>query len=220
MPIAIAVRKDYSDSVFRDTVMRALASPTLTRAYIASGFFDDFSESLDLFAPDFSFNEGMQGKSLFLYGGYDRVKASAKLKALHDALTAKKLRVGTYLPERPASSKDTELVWHAKLAVFEDESGPVLSIVGSSNFTNPSMFGPSEAHFNASIPRVHAEADTYFWKKGCLDADEVMREAVSYWGRKSDTCIAFENSKFDDEVGRLIEHTYQSILKTGWEKHT
>lgn len=217
MPITVSIRKDFSSAVFRNAVVKALSSPGITEAYIASGFFEEFTDSLEKRAPDYAFGEAMEGKKIFLFGGYQKDVAKAKLFDLRNALRAKNLQVETYLPKAPADDSMPELIWHAKLAVFVDVNGPVLAIAGSSNFTGSSMFGPSDVNYLERIQRVNVEADTYFWKKGCQDADEVMYCALNDFSSGKEK-IAFDKDEYDDEISKLIEYTYLSILNSGWDK--
>ena len=218
MPIVISLRKEFSSSVFRDAIIRALSAPGITRAYIASGFFEDFTRELQKYAGDFQFGPAMEGKQIYLFGGYDREKAEVDLLALRSALQAINLQVETRLPKQPSGDNEPELIWHAKIAVFLDKDGPVLAIVGSSNFTARSMYGPSEEYFVRSIQKVNVEADTYFWKKGCADASDVMDRALHAWGNPKRKRIAFDDSKFDEEVSILIEQACESILNFEWHE--
>jgi hypothetical protein len=173
---------------------------------------------LESFSPDFSITEEMEGKQIFLFGGYERDRAAGDLKLLSLKLQAKKLKVYTYLPKVTSTNDGVELRWHAKLAVFLSEGEPVLAVTGSSNFTGPSMYGPSEEHFYAGKTKIQVEADTYFWKKGNLDAGQTMHDALHYWGNRTSKNIAFDDARYDDEIGKLIEHIYQSILLAEWDR--
>ncbi|KUZ89354.1 hypothetical protein WI40_28175 [Burkholderia ubonensis] len=97
-------------------------------AHIASGFFTDFTTRLDGTAPDFAIDEEMEGKRVFLYGGYD--EDSTKLSELRDAFIRR--GVDAHAHRLPTSkSGEVPLRWHAKIAVFLSDSKPVLAIVGS-----------------------------------------------------------------------------------------
>lgn len=219
MPIVVSVRQDFSSPVFRDAVIRALSQPEITTAYIASGYFSDITKILDSHSPDFGISGEMEGKEVFLFGGHDLKKTAKKLKALHNELTSRGVKAHTFLTRLSEHPKDTQLRWHAKLAVFLSGTEPVLAIAGSSNFTSPTMYGPSEKRFLKAIPYVQVEADTYFWKKGNLGAAHAMHEALHYWEKKR-IDIPFDDAAFDNEIAKLIEHTFQSITSSPWDRLT
>ncbi|WP_157376028.1 hypothetical protein [Burkholderia ubonensis] len=136
IPIAIALRDQFSSRFYRDSFVRMLRAWDVDCAHIASGFFTDFTTRLDGTAPDFAIDEEMEGKRVFLYGGYD--EDSTKLSELRDAFIRR--GVDAHVHRLPTSkSGEVPLRWHAKIAVFLSDSKPVLAIVGSSNFSGPTM---------------------------------------------------------------------------------
>ncbi|WP_197342580.1 phospholipase D family protein [Ralstonia solanacearum] len=214
IPIAIALRKHFAESYYRDTFVRALNSPEIDSAFIASGFFSDFTGRLDGSAPDFGIGEQMEGKEVFLFGGYEEEASS--MRALKDALTRRGLKAyaSQLAPPGPGAPK---LRWHAKVAVFLSGTRPVLAIVGSSNLTNPSMYGSSELRFTASPEPIHVEADSFYWLRGHMDADQAMHDVFHYWGGgRLAPKITFGHEKFDTEIEKLIESVYSDLLTYPW----
>ncbi|OYY32330.1 MULTISPECIES: phospholipase D family protein [unclassified Polaromonas] len=213
MPIAITLRKHFSDSYYRDALVRALNSSDIDSAYIASGFFSDFTVELDDSAPDFGIGEQMKGKKVFLYGSYGE---DASLRELRAALTRRGLKAYAYRLASPEPG-DLELRWHAKVAVFLSGTCPVLAIVGSSNLTNPSMYGNSERRFTASPKRIQVEADTFYWLHSHMDAAQAMHDVFHYWGGGLlAPQIAFDHEKFDTEIEKLIESLHNNLLMYSW----
>ena len=216
IPIAIALRKEFSDSCYRDTLVRALNSPDIDSAYIASGFFSDFTRRLECSAPDFGICELMKGKEVFLFGGYDEEDTS--LYALRDALARRGLKsyANRLSPPEPGSP---ELRWHAKVAFFLSGTRPVLAVVGSSNLTGPSMYGNSEMRITASPGCINVEADSFYWLYGHMDAAQAMHDVFHYWGGgQLAPHIAFNHEKFDPEIEELIESLYCNLLSYSWRK--
>ncbi|WP_157379695.1 phospholipase D family protein [Burkholderia ubonensis] len=147
IPIAIALRDPFSSRFYRDSFVRMLRAWDVDCAHIASGFFTDFTTRLDGTAPDFAIDEEMEGKRVFLYGGYD--EDATKLSELRDAFIRR--GVDAHVHRLPTSkSGEVPLRWHAKIAVFLSDSKPVLAIVGSSNFSGPTMYGSSEHKYIAA----------------------------------------------------------------------
>ncbi len=215
IPIAITLRKHFSDSYYRDTLVRALNSPNIDSAYIASGFFSDFTGRLDGSAPDFAIGEQMDGKKVFLFGSYNK-EEEASLMALRDAFAQRGLEA--YARRlAPPESGGLKLRWHAKVAVFLSSTRPVLAVVGSSNLTNPSMYGNSERRFTASPGPIHVEADSFYWLRSHTDAAQTMHDVFHYWGGgRLASQITFDHEKFDTEIEKLIESLYSDLLAYSW----
>lgn len=214
IPIAIALRKDFAASSYRDAFVRALNSPDIECAYIASGFFSDFTEDLDKTAPDFGIGEDMAGKEVFLFGGYQ--DNPSRLRVLRAALNRRGLKAyaNRLLPVERGGPKQ---VWHAKVAVFLSDSRPVLAIVGSSNLTGRSMYGCSEWKFTAAPRPIQVEADTFFWLSSHMDASQTMHDVFHYWGGgRIAPHIAFNDEKYDSEVEKLIQSVFDSLMKFDW----
>lgn len=195
--------------------MRVLKAWDVDCAYIASGFFTDFTTRLADTAPDFGIDEEMEGKRMFLLGGYD--EDSKKLCKLKDALIRRGVEAHAYRlsPERGESP----LRWHAKVAVFLSGSRPVLAIVGSSNFSGPTMYGSSEHKFIASPDLVQVEADSFYWLRSHMETAQAVHDAFHYWGDgRLAPHIAFDHEKFDEEIEKLIESTYSRLLSFRWSE--
>ncbi|MCE4556402.1 phospholipase D family protein [Pelomonas cellulosilytica] len=216
MPIAIAVRTQFSDSHFRDVLIRALRSWDIDSIHIASGFFNDFTAELADWAPDFQIDEEMGGKEVFLYGGYHE-KADS-MCALRDALVKCGINTSANRLRAPRTGEQA-LRWHAKVSVFVSGERPVLAIVGSSNLTSPTMYGNSEHKFVASPERVNVEADSFYWLRTHADADQAVHDAFHYWGGgRLAPHIAFYDEKFDDEVERLMRPLLKTVLSYPWQR--
>lgn len=150
------IRNEFSGSYYRDSFVRMLKAWDVDCAYIASGFFTDFTARLADTAPDFEIDEEMEAKRVFLLGGYD--EDFTKLCKLRDALIRRGIEAYAHRLSTPENG-EVPLRWHAKVAVFLSSSKPVLAIVGSSNFSGPTMYGGSEHKFIASPDLVQVEAD-------------------------------------------------------------
>ncbi|MBB2984635.1 hypothetical protein FHX58_007528 [Paraburkholderia tropica] len=184
-------------------------------AYIASGFFTDFTTRLADTAPDFKIDEEMAGKRVYLMGGYD--EDSTKLRELRDALIRRGVEAHA---ERLLTQEQgaVPLRWHAKVAVFLSDLRPVLAIVGSSNFSGPTMYGNSEHRFTASPDIVQVEADSFYWVRSHMDTDQAVHDAFHYWGSgKLAPHIAFDGEEFDEEIGKLIESTFTRLRSFRWQ---
>lgn len=217
IPIAIAIRNHFSGSYYRDLFVRMLKAWDIDRAYIASGFFTDFTARLEDTASDFAINEEMEGKQVFLLGGYD--EGSTKLCELRDALIRRGVKA--HACKLPAPQRgEVPLRWHAKVAVFLSDSKPVLAIVGSSNFSGPTMYGDSEHNFIASPDRVQVEADSFYWLRSHMNTAQAVHDAFHYWGNgRLAPHIAFDHERFDEEIEKLIESTYSNLLSFSWRDH-
>lgn len=216
IPIAIALRDQFSASYYRDSFVRMLRATDVDCAYIASGFFSDFPARLAHTAPDFGIDEDMEGKRLFLYGGYN--EDTTTICALRDAFIRRGVKAYAYRLSTPDGG-DKPPRWHAKVAVFLSDSKPVLAIVGSSNFSTPTMYGSSEHKFTASPERVQVEADSFYWLRSCMDTDQAVHDAFHYWGSgRLAPHIAFNHEKFDGEIEKLIESTYSRLESFHWRK--
>lgn len=216
IPIAIALRNHFSGSYYRDSFVRALRARDIDCAYIASGFFTDFTDRLASTAPDFGIDEEMEGKRVFLLGGYQA--DSTELCELRDALIQRGVAAHVHRLAPPERG-EVPLQWHAKVAVFLSDSKPVLAIVGSSNFSGRTMYGGSEHKFIASPGCVQVEADSFYWLRSHLDTDQAVHDAFHYWGAGTlAPHIAFNHEKFDEEVEKLIESTYSRLLSFRWRE--
>lgn len=214
IPIAIALRNQFSGSYYRDSFVRALKARDIDSAYIASGFFTDFTTRLAYTAPDFGIDEEMEGKRVVLLGGFN--EDPKELRELRDALIQRGVDAqARTLP--PPERGEVPLRWHAKVAVFLSDSKPVLAIVGSSNFSGPTMYGGSEHKFTASPGRVQVEADSFYWLRSHLDADQAVHDAFHYWGGgRLAPHLAFNHEKFDEEIEKLIESTFSRLESFSW----
>lgn len=192
-----------------------MKSLNIDSAYIASGFFADFTTRLQNSAPDFGINEDMEDKQLFLLGGYEN--NPLQISALRDAFLKHGLKAHAMkLP--PLQKGDVPLRWHAKVAVFLSDEKPVLAIVGSSNFTGPTMYGGSEQNFIASPELVQVEADSFYWLNSHLDAAQAVHDAFHYWGNGIDAPhIAFNDEKFDHEIEKLLNSIYSDLQSFPWQ---
>lgn len=196
--------------------MRVLKAWNVDCAYIASGFFTDFTVRLADTAPDFGVDEEMEGKRVVLCGGYD--DDSTKLRELRDALIRRGVEAHAHRLSPPKIG-EIPLRWHAKIAVFLSGSKPVLAIVGSSNFSGPTMYGASEHKFIASPDLVQVEADSFYWLRSNMDADQALHDAFHYWGGgRLAPHIAFNHEKFDEEIEKLIESIYSRLCSFSWDK--
>lgn len=214
IPIAIALRDQFEGSYYRDSFVRALKELDVDCAYIASGFFTDFTTRLAETAPDFGIDEGMEGKRVFLLGGYD--EDSKKLCELRDALIRCGVDAQALRLPQPKRG-EPPLRWHAKVAVFLSGLKPVLAIVGSSNFSGPTMYGSSEQRFTAVPNLVQVEADSFYWLQSHINTAQAVYDAFHYWGDgRLSPHIAFDHEKFDEEIEKLIESTYLRLLSFGW----
>lgn len=216
MPIAISVRRDFSDSAYRDTFVRALGSEQISSAYITSGFFSDFTSKQDIWSPDFGITDAMQGKKVFLFGEYGEEKVS--LRSLRDSLRTKGLDASAHCLESTGDPRESSMRWHAKISVYLSDLEPVLAVIGSSNLTAPSMFGNSEHRYLPGPHQIQVEADSYFWLKGHIDVAQAMHDVFNYWGQRCSTKIAFNDEKHDSEVATLIESAYEAILSYTWKE--
>lgn len=216
IPIAIAVRDHFAGSYYRDSFVRMLKSWDVDCAYIASGFFTDFTSRLAYTAPDFGIGEEMEGKRVFLLGGYE--EDPTKICDLRNAL----VRAGIEAHARMLSSPErgeAPLRWHAKVAVFLSDAKPVLAIVGSSNFSGLTMYGSSEHKYIASPDLVQVEADSFYWLRSHMDTAQAVHDAFHYWGSgRLAPHIAFDHEKFDGEIEKLIESTYSRLLSFSWRE--
>lgn len=216
IPIAIALRNQFSGSYYRDSFVRVLKARDVDCAYIASGFFTDFAARLADTAPDFRIDEEMEGKRVFLLGGYD--EDSTKLCELRDALIRRGVEAHASRLSPPERG-EIPLRWHAKVAVFLSGSKPVLAIVGSSNFSGPTMYGGSEHKFIASPDLVQVEADSFYWLRSHMDTAQAVHDAFHYWGGGMlAPHIAFDHEKFDEEIEKLIKSTYSRLLSFCWRE--
>jgi hypothetical protein len=196
--------------------VRVLKAWDIDCAYIASGFFTDFTTRLTGTAPDFGIDEEMEGKRVFLLGGYD--EGSTKLCELREALIRRGVEAHACRLSPPESG-EASLRWHAKVAVFLSGSKPVLAIVGSSNFSEPTMYGSSEHKFIASPDLVQVEADSFYWLRSHMNTAQAVHDAFHYWGGGSlAPHIAFDNEGFDEEIEKLIESTYSRLLSFRWRE--
>lgn len=216
IPIAVALRNQLSGSYYRDSFVRALRSWNVDCAFIASGFFSDFTGRLAHTAPDFQIDEAMEGKRVILLGGYE--EDSTKLCELRNALIERGIEAHAQMLVPPEKGEAT-LRWHAKVAVFLSEERPVLAIVGSSNFSGPTMYGNSEHKFTVTPETVQVEADSFYWVKRHVDAAQAVHDAFHYWGAgKLAPHIAFDHESFDEEIERVIESVYSRLLSFPWHR--
>ncbi len=214
IPIAIALRDQFAGSYYRDSFVRAFKEWDVDCAYIASGFFTDFTTRLAETAPDFGIDEEMEGKCVFLLGGYD--EDTTKLCELRDALIRRGVKAHALRLPTPEGG-ESPLRWHAKVAVFLSDSKPVLAIVGSSNFSGPTMYGSSEHRFTDFPNLVQVEADSFYWLRSHMNIAQAVHDAFHYWGGGSlAPHIAFDHEKFDEEIEQLIVSTYSRLLSFGW----
>lgn len=196
--------------------MRVLKTWDVDLAYIASGFFTDFTARLADTAPDFGLDEQMEGVQVNLLGGYD--EDSTKICELRDALNRYGVKAYAYRLVPPERG-EIPLRWHAKIAVFLSGSKPVLAIVGSSNFSGRTMYGNSERNFIASPDLVQVEADSFYWLQSHMYTAQAVHDAFHYWGGGTlAPHIAFDHEKFDSEIGKLIESTFTRLLSFHWRE--
>lgn len=196
--------------------MRALRSLNVDCAYVASGFFTDFTARLAHTAPDFQIDEAMEGKRVILLGGYG--EDPTKLCELRNALIERGVEAHAQMLVSPEEG-EVALRWHAKVAVFLSEERPVLAIVGSSNFSGPTMYGSSEHKFTVSPETVQVEADSFYWLHSHMNTAQAVHDAFHYWGGgRLAPHIAFDDEKFDEEIEKLIESVYSKLLSFSWRR--
>ena len=185
-------------------------------AYIASAFFSDFLAQMEYRAPDFKIDEDMEGKRVFLLGGYE--EDSSQLCQLRRALNLRGVEAHAYRLPTPEKG-EIRLQWHAKIAVFLCDTKPVLAIVGSSNFSGSTMYGGTEHKPMPPSNFIQVEADSFYWLKSHMNTAQAVHDAFHYWGGgRSAPHIAFDNEKFDEEIEELIESIYSRVLSFNWQK--
>jgi hypothetical protein len=156
----------------------------------------------------------MEGKKVFLFGGYKG--EASRLRALRDALNRRGLEAYAHRL-RSVKEGGAKLVWHAKVALFLSGARPVLAIVGSSNLTTRSMYGSSDSKFIPSPGAIQVEGDTFFWLSGHMDASQTMHDVFNYWGGgRGEPHIAFDDEKYDPEVEKLMQSVFESLLHFDW----
>lgn len=214
MPIAISFRNGFSECAYRDTLVRALKLDDIECAYFTSGFFSDFTHNLERRSPDFVFNQEMEGKQVFLLGGYND-KEKISITALRDSLIKRGLKASAKVLDQDKDVNSMK-TWHAKTAVFLSQRKPVLAIVGSSNLTGASMYGNSEKRFLRGPHNIQIEAESFYWLKEHLNIAQAMHDVFNYWGGKCNAEIAFDHEMFDGEIKKLTESVYRNILSFQW----
>jgi len=215
MPIALIIRKPDGASVYRDLLLSSLKNEGISELHVASGFFrGDMPEILADKTPDYSFGEA-SGRTIHLYGASNS-SAAKEMIVLSKSLKESGVDVTANL-QRPQDSRS--LTWHAKLQVhLRKNVGPVIAVVGSSNMTMPAMFAHTETGPQRNISLAQQEADVIMWLAGDECASEIVRMARNGWGNEVLGQEAFSDSKYDDEVGKLIVGAYESLMKLNWER--
>ena len=195
--------------------MRALRSWPIDSAHIASGFFSDVPSKLEATARDFAIDEDMEGKSVYLYGGYDD-DAKTSMRALRGALTQRGVKAFAFELPEPGRG-ELPMKWHAKVAIFESDDRPVLAIVGSSNFTGPTMHGSTERGAFTAPKFLHVEADTFYWLRNSGYADQAVIDAFHYWGQgRLAPHISFFHEQYDDEIEKLMTSLRSDLRSFRW----
>lgn len=224
MPLSILIRNDFSPNHYRDLILELLKSESITSCYILSGFFSDFTEKLPNNDPDISISKEMQDKEIFLFGDdYNDNDNGDKKKHLDDfiiltkKLKDKGLNVKSY---KLTNSEDRlfKLQLHAKIALFCNNKDPVLSIIGSSNFTSSSMYGDSQCVPNNYPPKfVQIESDVIFWLKEKKEINDAIYTVFNRWADgKWTPKIYFDDENFDNEFIKLLGYIENSLLKFTW----
>lgn len=150
MPIAIVLRTDGTDNVFRNSLVRVLASRHVDEALLCSGFFqENFKGS------------AYQASSESRLG---RVCARSKVK-----LTTVGIHNNSWLPSYRNFQTNmraqganiscfyrSRMHWHAKVFIASSSGKPCFGIVGSSNITR-NAFSTGKDFNN--------ECDVFFWAR-------------------------------------------------------
>jgi len=84
--------------------------------------------------------------------------------------------------------------------------------------TMPAMLAHTETGAQRSISHAQQEADVVMWLARDECASEIVRVARNEWGDRVLGHEAFADSKYDDEVKKLIDGAYDSLLKLDWER--
>lgn len=223
MPLSILIRKDFSPNYYRDLILELLRNETIYSCHIASGFFSDFMRYLPDNYEDISISENMYDKKIFLYGDNennkkkDKDKNCEELKKLTKKMKDKGLNVSSY---KLANLKNElfNMYWHAKIVLFTDISGPVFSIIGSSNFTSPSMYGDSQYASKNYPPKfIQAEADVIYWLK---ERSEINDSVFNVFNKLEGEChkpkIYFNSIDADNEFEKLLNDVFDSLLRFEW----
>ncbi|AVH92112.1 hypothetical protein AL480_15205 [Stenotrophomonas maltophilia] len=187
----------------------------MSELHIASGFFrGDMAERLEKETPDYSFTKA-SGRIIHLYGA-SNTSAVHQMVALSNSLKGSGLNATASVQRTQGENTPT---WHAKMQVHvHQDAGPVIAVVGSSNMTMPAMLAHTETGPQRNISLAQQEADVVMWLAGNQCASEVVRIARSEWGSEVLGREAFVDSKYDDEVKKLIDGAYDSLLKFDWER--
>ncbi|MGG6344610.1 hypothetical protein ACQ5SA_15360 [Stenotrophomonas indicatrix] len=187
----------------------------MSALHIASGFFKgDMPEILEEKTPDYSFGKA-SGRTIHLYGACN-TSAGDEMVALCNSLKESGLNATASLQRTQDGKRPA---WHAKMQVhISQNGGPVIAVVGSSNLTMPAMFAHTETGRQRNISLAQQEADVVMWLAGDECAAEVVRIARSEWRGEVLGRDAFLDSKYDDEVKKLIDGAQDLLLKFDWER--
>lgn len=216
MPLSILIRKDFSLNYYRDLILKLLKNEKISSCYIASGFFSDFTHHLPDEDLDISISEDMYDKKIFLYGN-NNDDNQKKMSTLATKLKNKGLNVNNYMLSNHKNEKP-EMFWHAKIVLFTDVNGPVFSIIGSSNFTSPSMYGDAQCPGIKYPPEfIQLEADTIYWLKDRTEIDDSIFTVFNRWGKGNYAPkIYFNDTHADNEFEKLLDDVYTFLLKFEW----
>ncbi|MEN4708767.1 hypothetical protein [Pantoea agglomerans] len=211
MPLSIMIRTDFSTSYYRDIFFELLNVDEITKIQIVSGFFSDFVDKISEKNLDLAFSDEVKKKQVYLLGG--RESQYQKMIKLKSSFKKKGLNVELYKSPIPGKG-DPEVIWHAKIILFHDNDGPVLAIVGSSNFTSPSMFGMSD--YEITKPEfVQAEGDSIYWLKSKSEIDGAVHAAFNKWANGIvKPNVYFDKASSDEEFERMLEDLETNLNKS------
>lgn len=205
MPIKIAYRRTYHESSFRDAILESLQSHGNGAVHIASGFFTNFLQKEQKKAPDHNLLSALSGKTVFLYGTYNKWRDTSSMISFKNTLTANGVSARAFL----CSDK-----WHAKTLLFYSNSEPLLGIIGSSNTTGPSFSGHNPYGNWLGNPKHTVECDSYLWTSAIDDAIN----AAFGQSATPQKCYLSSSAIPDHEVKRLINELLDELLKFEWKE--
>ena len=167
MNLAVALRTNASNNLFRNALISAINSGVGDTAYLCSGFFQE--------------NHGRNHYRVSNDGNLIRTLAqnrinlvtvgvyNAQWRPAYDRFVSNLRHAGISVVQRVASR------WHAKVFILDKGTKSIFGIIGSSNLTRRA-FGISDP-FNY-------ECDVYLWDKKEKKIDKTLKELIDNYDDK------------------------------------
>lgn len=201
MPIAIHLRTDIENCLYRDAIIGSIASGLGNKVLLCSGFFqENFQGSAYQATAEPGLIAGLRNHNVQIETfGIHNYSWLPSYKMFCGHLRAGGVNVTAWIQKG--------FQWHAKVFILKKDDVPVFGIVGSSNIT-ANAFGvrndPPELTDSPNPPkRFNYETDVFLWEESNNTVNKVVSNILFPQDRATENDLSIRARYFADDNNGL-----------------